>query len=355
MRTKHAAYFEARTLGRKALAPFIGQIELTYRCSFRCVHCYCRGSAGQEPELSTAEFKRLLDELRAEGCLWLTFTGGDCLLREDFRHLYAYAKQRGFIVSIMTNGFGFDRALLAQLVKSPPFQIEITLNALTPGVFDRITQTKDALPRVLANIRALARRKLPVSIQSNCMRMNRHEVVPVKRWADALLGRSETESHFHYDYILHPTLGGDLTPCRCRLDFKEMAGIIRQDPDMLKEYRKDLACPAPQSPRGGDSLYWCDAWTQQFFISPSGRLRFCSISDDFSSDLRKVPFRKAFYGMAAKIRRAKFKTASKCRTCGLRPYCGYCPPRAFLETGNEESPIPYLCKLARDTARAMAK
>ena len=37
-------------------------LELTYRCNFSCVHCYCADSR-QRQELTTEDWKRVIDEL----------------------------------------------------------------------------------------------------------------------------------------------------------------------------------------------------------------------------------------------------------------------------------------------------
>ena len=69
-----------------------------------------------------------MDEIHKEGCLWLTFTGGDPLVREDFLEIYSHAKKKGFIVTIFTNGQAFTKEIFDYLGKSPPFSIEITKN-----------------------------------------------------------------------------------------------------------------------------------------------------------------------------------------------------------------------------------
>jgi len=91
---------------RRERIPLMGGIELTSRCNLRCVHCYCgdkRDSAAGDG-LSTTRTLRLLDELADAGCMFLIFTGGDPLLRDDFRRIYRHARAAGTIVSVYTNG-----------------------------------------------------------------------------------------------------------------------------------------------------------------------------------------------------------------------------------------------------------
>ena len=81
--------------------PISVQFDLTYRCNERCVHCYL--DHDDHGELTTAEVKHVLDQLAGAGTLFLTFSGGELLLRKDFFELLAYARAHRFDVKIKTN------------------------------------------------------------------------------------------------------------------------------------------------------------------------------------------------------------------------------------------------------------
>jgi MoaA/NifB/PqqE/SkfB family radical SAM enzyme len=73
--------------------PLGAHLELTYRCTWRCVFCY--NPRHHDPRgLTGAEWVAVLDELRALGTLSVTLTGGDPLTRPDFFEIAAAA--RGF-------------------------------------------------------------------------------------------------------------------------------------------------------------------------------------------------------------------------------------------------------------------
>ncbi|GAG51750.1 unnamed protein product, partial [marine sediment metagenome] len=55
-------------------------------------------------ELTYDEHCRILDEITAAGCLWLLYTGGEIFARKDFLDIYTYAKQKGLIISLFSNG-----------------------------------------------------------------------------------------------------------------------------------------------------------------------------------------------------------------------------------------------------------
>ncbi|UCG54887.1 MAG: radical SAM protein, partial [Dehalococcoidia bacterium] len=75
--------------------------ELTYRCNVHCSHCYVVDRSGVE--LSFNEIASILRQLADDGCLFLTLTGGEVLLRNDFLEIARYARGLGFALKVFTN------------------------------------------------------------------------------------------------------------------------------------------------------------------------------------------------------------------------------------------------------------
>ncbi|MBL7069051.1 MAG: radical SAM protein [Candidatus Omnitrophica bacterium] len=355
MKNQKPEHFYDRLHNRKKHYPWAGQIELTYRCNLNCIHCYCEGSEDKKAnrELNTVEWKKILDTIREEGCLYLALTGGEPLVRDDFLDIYSYAKRRGFIITIFTNGQGFTKEIIDYLTKSPPYSIEITLNGITKDTYESITQTPDSYSRAVKTIKILAQEELPLVLKTNCLKQNRDELGEIKKWTEELLGKPSKDTHyFKYDPMIYPRLNGDKTPCNYRLSFEELQETKSQDPDVWEEYQKGLHADLPDLGRDRDFLYRCNSWMTQFFVNPYGRLKFCEFSEKFSVDLKSTPFKEGFYNFP-KLMNEKFKSNSKCRGCSLRSICYYCPARAYLETGDEEGPVEYYCELAKATKEEM--
>ena len=68
------------------------QLDLTYRCNERCVHCYLDHE--DHGEMTTLEIKTLLDQLAEAGVFFLTLSGGEILMRKDFFEILEYARAR---------------------------------------------------------------------------------------------------------------------------------------------------------------------------------------------------------------------------------------------------------------------
>lgn len=355
MKKNSLSRFARKLINKKEHYPWSGQLELTHRCSLSCIHCYCAGSEDKDKELSTDEWKKILDIIHKEGCLWLTFTGGDPLARDDFLEIYAYAKSKGFIITLFTNGDSLTQEIINYLTKLPPFSIEITLNGITQESYESITRVRDSFPRVIKNIELLSQSKIKLILKSNCLKQNKYEIAQIKGWAEELLGKpADSKYRFKYDPMIYPRLDGDKSPCNYRLSFAELVKLKKQDPDIWEEYQKGLHSDVPDFKRDRSFLYCCDSWMEQFFINPYGRLKFCIFSDKFSIDLKTTPFKEGFYRWPEQILNERFKTNSKCRDCALKPICYHCPARAYLETRDEEAPVPYYCQLAEETAKEIA-
>ncbi|MDD5565849.1 MAG: radical SAM protein [Candidatus Omnitrophica bacterium] len=339
-------YLYLRLVKKNHRLPVDGFLELTYFCNLNCLHCYVKGSERPKQELSTSRWKSIIQEIKKAGCMYLVFTGGDPLARDDFLELYTYAKRQGFIITIFTNGIGFTDKMIKYLAKSPPYYIDLTLNGITPETYETITQVKGSFKAVMENIEKIKRHNLPLRIKVNCMQENKHEIMRIKDFAMNLLGASKGQYLFAYDVELFPRLNGDKSPLAQRLSVEEVGELIERDSDMRNEYARCLDSSKPGTEENA-KLYKCNAWSHQFFINPFGRLKFCQLTDKFSVDLLKMPFKQGFYREFPKVADEKFKTDSECRTCSLRNMCISCPAKAYLEAGNEESPVEYYCQLAK--------
>ena len=346
-------HFFLRMYNKKEHYPLTGQIELTCKCNLNCVHCYCKGSEEKNKELTTKEWKKIIDEIYKEGCLQLTFSGGEPLVRDDFLDIYSYAKAKGFLITIFTNGCLLTKEIIDCLKKSPPLSIELTLNGISEAVYESITQVKGSFKRVMFVIRELATKNLPLILKSNCLKQNKNETGRIKAFTEELLGKGHKRWRFKYDPMIYAGRNGDTTPCSYRLSSEELLETRKSDPEIWEEYEGRLCGEFPELGRGKEFLYRCNAWLTQFFINPYGRLKFCEFSDKFSVDLKSQSFRDGFYNLFPQLLNEKFKTDSRCKDCSLRSICYHCPARAFLETGDEEAPVPYFCELAKATAEQM--
>ncbi len=85
-------------------APICLTWELTYACNLSCVHCLSSSGRRDPDELSTAECKRVIDELERMQVFYVNIGGGEPTVRPDFWELVDYATAHHVGVKFSTNG-----------------------------------------------------------------------------------------------------------------------------------------------------------------------------------------------------------------------------------------------------------
>jgi radical SAM protein with 4Fe4S-binding SPASM domain len=319
-------------------------LNLTYRCNLKCRHCFT--SKERSPRLSSCElsfgsWKKILDKLEAKGFLWLILSGGEPLMHKDFSRIYTYAFKKGFLITVFTNATLIDRKKIEFFRKYRPQKIEVSLYSHKAKIHDSVTQCPGSFEKSLLVLKALKQAGLTVVIKTVGLDLNAHDIGAIKDYSRKLLGRGR----FKFDPFISAGLDGDRKPCSLRLDASRIISVEKNDPDIVSQYRES-SHGASSFMRSPDSLYHCNSWEDSVFISPEGRIQFCNIISEYSYDLLRKGLKFYFSQVINKLRSARFKTHSKCRRCSLRVYCGWCPGRALLETGDKEKSIAFCCELA---------
>ncbi len=285
-------------LGERAAAagvPLFGSLELTWRCNFRCVHCYQDGLRDTHRELTTAEWKRLLDEIAELGCIFLTFTGGEPLLRPDFSELYEHAFRRGFVPTVFTNGALVDAALLDLWERMPPKQIELTLYGASEATYARVTERGHVHERVASTVDRILERGLRLVLKAPAMR-------PLLGDLHALAAFAEARGlHLQTDSSLFPRLDGHRGPLAHRLSPEEAVALTAGQAGFAEHLD---ACFGGAPPRLPDRVYRCGAANYAFNVDPSGHLQPCVISRGVSTSFRQHGAAEAWRSLIAEGRRA---------------------------------------------------
>src|SRR5918999_596668 len=135
------------------------RVSVTDRCNFRCQYCMpAEGLPWLERKeiLSFEEIERLVRVMAGMGGTDLRLTGGEPLLRRDFPPLVAMlaAVEGVDDLSLTTNGYLLERDADA-LVAAGIGRVNVSIDSLQRDRFFQMTR-RDALPRVLAGLEALA-------------------------------------------------------------------------------------------------------------------------------------------------------------------------------------------------------
>jgi radical SAM protein with 4Fe4S-binding SPASM domain len=327
--------------------PLQVSLEVTRRCPLECLHCYnnlpMADMEAKRRELTKEEYFHVLDELVEMGCFWILFTGGEIFARKDFLEIYTYAKQKGFLITLFTNGTIMTEEIADYLVEWPPFAIEITLYGRTRETYEALTAIPGSYDRCLRGIKLLKERGLPLKLKTVATSINKHEVAAMRQFA-----QEELDVEFKIDGQINPRIDCSQSPLAVRLTPEEVVALDMSMPHGASEYlrlaKHDLETPL--IPARADSVYFCGGGINSFAINAYGEVGICVISQQNTFDIRGRSVKQVWESALLELRNRKRTRITKCVTCRIQSICGMCPANGEMENGDKESPVEFLCHVA---------
>ncbi len=327
--------------------PLQVSIEVTRRCPLECLHCYNNLPMGdmdaRQRELTKEEHFKVLDELVEMGCFWILYTGGEIFARKDFLEIYTYAKKKGFLITLFTNGTIINEQIADYLVEWPPFAIEITLYGRTRETYEALTAVPGSYDRCLRGIKLLKERGLPLKLKTVATSVNKHEVLAMRQFAEEEIG-----VEFKMDGQINPRIDCSQSPLGVRLTPEELVALDMNAPKGMSEYRRlakrDLE--HPPNLQQSDTVYFCGGGVGGFALNAYGEMGICVISQQDTFGVRETGLRQVWEGSLAEIRNRKRTRVTKCVECRIQSLCGMCPANGEMENGDKESPVEFLCHVA---------
>ncbi len=119
-------------------APICLTWELTYACNLACIHCLSSSGRRDPKELTTAEAKAVIDEMRQLQVFYVNIGGGEPMIRPDFYDLVDYATANGVGVKFSTNGSRIDAAGAARLAGMDYTDIQISIDGADEATNDAV-------------------------------------------------------------------------------------------------------------------------------------------------------------------------------------------------------------------------
>jgi radical SAM protein with 4Fe4S-binding SPASM domain len=277
----------------------------------------------------------------------LLLTGGEPLIRSDFLDIYSYAKNKGMIIVIFTNGTLITSQIADFFKELPPHLIEITLYGITKETYENTTGTPGSFEKCMKGIDLIMHRGLPLKLKTQVTTLNKHETQQIKRYAEDL------GVDYRYDPYLNPGLDGSRAPFRFRLPIWEAVDIEMAERKTFNAWLKYHQRFKRQSPQPDERLFTCGIGHFSFYIAANGKLKGCLLLEEPSLDLLKSPFKESWYRLSEEITGLKRKRENRCATCMIATVCNQCPAWSKLEEQDIEKPVRYICETAHLRAEAL--
>lgn len=154
--------------------------EITFACNMRCIHCGTGAGKVRPGELTTDEALRLADELADLGAESITLSGGEPLLRKDWKLLAARIRERGVTPYIITNGWAVDESMADDFKEVGFTNIGVSFDGVK-STHDYIRQRDGSYERVLNAFRLFRERGLRFCAVSQISNINLAELDEMHR------------------------------------------------------------------------------------------------------------------------------------------------------------------------------
>jgi len=329
-----------REKGAQQRVPVRAMIELTYGCNLRCVHCYNPTHQAKD-ELSTVQITALIDQLAAVGCLELGLTGGEIFTRRDLFEIMAYAKGKGFAITLLTNATLITPERADRIQALHPRSVEISIYGATQETYEQVTRIPGSFQGFLTGVQLLRERTVPLLIKMPVMTLNQHEVEQAKALVEGW------GIKFIYCTEIFPRVDGSLEPLQYRLAPHD---VVRIDDAMLGSRRWRAAGGAEKGERcqAGEGLFTCMCGRNNLAVTPYGRMNLCVSFPIPQYDLRCGTVSEGWKTLVDLVDSANAKPgdAYECPTCPVQSHCQQGPMNAWLETRRLEPCLPYFKELA---------
>jgi radical SAM protein with 4Fe4S-binding SPASM domain len=340
--------------------PLSGSLELTHRCNLSCRHCYQYAPSGEE--MSLERWKKLMDELAAAGCLFLAFTGGEPMLREDVFHILESAAEKSFAITLQTNATLLDRDKVRLLGQMPTLRVDVSLYGIQPSTHDQLTGVEGSYTAARRALDLLREEGIPTMIKVVVGSFNLDEVEGIAELADQL------DAPAMFTSLIFPRNDRDPAPTSLRLDDEGLERFMRFELDYLPRYLSevmdekidDLAdyvqrCAIGPADPGSEEKRYCGGGRTIFAINPYGDVYPCVafplvvgniVENGFVEIWRNSP-------QLLELRMKEMEIPDRCGECSYLDRCGICRALSYQEQGEVIALSEEKCRLTRTLMKVL--
>ena len=339
--------------------PLSGNFELTARCNFNCRMCYVHLTPEEQRrrgrELTTDEWLGIAEAARSRGMLFLLLTGGEPLIRQDFRYILTELKRMGLLVSVNSNASLIDADWLDFFRSEPPFRFNITLYGAGDESYEALCG-RPVFSRVVGNIRALKELGADVKLNASMTPWNVRDMAAIYRIAEELGTPMQLAT-----YMFPPVRrNAELIGQNDRFSPEQAAAYsvqwdrLRFTPEVLHKraeaIEQGLTLPRDETCEGtpGEGIS-CRAGRAAFWINWQGDMTPCGMMTEPKFSVTELGFDRAWD--ATRAAAAEIRLPPECVGCRYKHACHACAAMCVSETGCFSGRPDYVCRMTAESVR----
>lgn len=162
------------------------ELELTYRCNEKCIHCYVDNFTPDQKELSLSEYKSFLLEVRKMGCLSVLLTGGEVCMKHEWLDIAEFASSIGMLVDIYTNGLALTDEIFDRIRSIHPSSVSYSLYGGTKAVHDAVTGVPGSFDKTIKSIMMTKCAGIDTYIKTVVIKENADDLAPLLKLAERI-------------------------------------------------------------------------------------------------------------------------------------------------------------------------
>jgi AdoMet-dependent heme synthase len=315
--------------------PLSVQLDLTYRCNERCIHCYL--DHDDHGEMNTAEIKGLLDQMADAGVFFLTISGGEIMMRKDFFEILEHAHARTFSIKLKTNGVLIRKKEAERIRALGVESVQISVYSHRAEVHDAITKMPGSFRQTIEAVRLLRTVGLHVTMANVLMVQNAQDYPGVRALAN------ELGAQCTLDPTITPMMDGDRSILELNVDKAALREVFR-DGALVGNVEEFCAPPQGVDENALDMLP-CSAGHTACYVSPYGDVYPCVQFPLPSGNVRSTKFVDIWRDspQLKEVRSITLRDMPSCSQCTHGETCTRCPGLAYLE-GNMRGPSYQDCE-----------
>jgi len=333
--------------------PISAGFELTARCTLRCKMCYIVSdnyTPCKEKELTAQQWIDIARQGLELGLLYVQLTGGEAMMRSDFKEIYTALHKMGLKITLNTNATLMDDEAIEFFKKYPPLKFSVSLYGASNKTYEELCGLKNGYDIVAQRIEKLKQAGFNVKINLTLTKYNVHDAKAICEFA-----RDRGIPLNPMSYTFPPEPSSDITADETRLNADDAARVyLLCDSVTLprEKYEEKISALSQRalpwesegikSARKGNKLQ-CHAASSSYWITWQGEMLPCVTLSSIKEYPLEIGLKEAWDRIVKRTDEA-VRFPEQCVQCSLRDICFACPGYFYAETGDTNTLAPTICK-----------
>lgn len=162
--------------------------EITLACNMNCMHCGQSAGETRLNELTTKEALNLCEELQNLNTEIVNLTGGEPILRKDWKEIGKKIRDLGIDLSLLTNGLAINDEIVYFLRELEVYAMAISLDGGTPKTHDSIRRINGSFDKCISSLNLFQDANIPTTVITTVHKNNIKELPLIR---DQILNKAK--------------------------------------------------------------------------------------------------------------------------------------------------------------------